>query len=94
MGLKRDKLITIKKEFEQKYLLKKPYSNYVNGCGISNLKIIQMFGEKFSLKKGETLEDLCLSVTFKEQPPNELELPKEYKDIRVFYEIIGEIKPL
>lgn len=95
MGLKRNKLITIKKKFEEKYFLKEPYSNYVNGCGISKLRIAQMIiGEELTLKKGETLEDLCLSVTLEEQPPSDLELPKEYKGVRIFYEVVGKIKLL
>ncbi len=63
-------------------------SGYVNSVGISKL-----CGKKVSLKAGESLDDYCISVGFREQPPKDFKLFGEYKGVRVFYEVIGEIIP-
>lgn len=94
MGLSIKQLRPIKEEFEQKYLFSEPYSQYANGCGISKLKVRRIIKENFELRDGESLEDLCLSVMFEREPPKDLEFPSEYKGVRVFYDVVGEIKLL
>jgi len=94
MGLSMEQHNIVKQEFAQKYLFQEPFSNYVNLVGTSSLNAMQRRGEKFDLKAGETLDDLCIGVGFKEQPPENLEFPTDYKGVRVFYEIMGEIVPL
>lgn len=81
----------IKKEFVQEYFLNEPYNEYVNGCGISKLRMNQ---RNLVLRAGESLEDFCLSVTLRKEPPEDLEFPSEYKGVRVFYKVVGEIRLL
>ena len=95
MGLSIDQLKSIKDEFQQKYIFNEPYSEYVNGCGISNLKCMRDLRKRnVDLIAGESLEDLCLSVYLIKEPPKDLKLPSEYMGVRVFYEGIGEIMAL
>lgn len=95
MALSMDELKLIKEDFEQKYFFSEPYNEYVNSCGISKLQVIREIGRKnISLRKGESLEDLCLSVTFRKDPPKDLEFPSEYRGVRVLYEVVGEIRAL
>ena len=95
MGLSIDQLKPIKKEFQQKYFFSDPYTQYVNGCGISNLRVRQEIKkDQLELRDGESLDDLCLSVMFKTEPPKDLEFPSEYRGVRVFYEVVGEIRAL
>jgi len=89
-----EQLRPIKQEFEQNYFLQEPFSDYVNMVCISDLRMIQKRGERFDLKAGETLDDLCIDVGFRVQPPTELEFPAEYQGVTVFYVVIGEFKPL
>ena len=93
MGLTEEQLVPIKDEFEAIYFSPEPYIQFVNLCGITTLRSAQESSNKeIKLKPGESLDDLCLSVGFREQPPAELEFPSEFKSVRVFYEVIGEIK--
>ena len=95
MGLSMDRVKQVKKEFQQKYFFGEPYGQYVNGCGISNLGIRQdVKKDALDLRAGESLDDLCLSVTFSTTPPKSLEFPSEYGGVRVFYDVIGEIRAL
>ena len=69
-----------------------PYDKYLNGIGISNLRIrAKLTGEDLKLKEGESLDDLCLKVNLKTKLPPPLTLPSDYNDVRVFYDVIGEI---
>lgn len=95
MGLSMTQLTQIKEEFQRKYFFSEPYSEYVNSCGISNLRVVQNIKKKsFDLRDEESLDDLCLSIMFKKEPPKDLDFPSEYKGLRVFYEVVGDIKSL
>ena len=95
MGLSIDQLKPIKEEFQQTYFFSEPFNQYVNGFGISSLRVKQDIKKyKLKLGDGESLDDLCLSVMFRTEPPKDLEFPSEYKGVRVFYEVVGEIGPL
>jgi hypothetical protein len=89
MAITIKKLISIKEEFQKTYLFSEPYKRYTNGCGVSKIKIQH---SDVKLNEGESLDDLCLSVYLKEEPPKSLDFPSEYKGVRVFYECVGEFK--
>jgi len=92
MGLSLDQVKPINEEFKQKYLFGKPYNAHVNSCSISNLRENQdNKKDSFDLRDGESLDDLCLFVTLRMEPPNDLDFPSEYKGVRVFYKVVGEI---
>ncbi len=94
MGLSDIQVKQIKEDFEKKYFFSDPYKVYVNGCGISNLEVMQHTRqEKIDLKHGESLEDLCLRVMLRKIPPKDLEFPTEYNGVRVFYQVVGKIRP-
>lgn len=95
MGKTESQLKKIKKGFKKDYFFVEPFNKYINGCGISNISVQKgKLGIELDLKKGETLEDLCLYVTLKKKALGSLGLPAEYKGVRVFYEVMGEIKAL
>lgn len=93
MGLSMDEVRKIKKEYVQEYFFKEPYSNYINSCGISKLAIKNR-NNNIKLEDGEELSDLCIGVGFEKEPPKDLDFPDKYKGVRVFYEVIGEIRAL
>lgn len=92
MGLEHKVVQKLKEDFKQEYASKEPYNNYINGIGITILRVQkETVRKQFKLKKGETLDDLCLSVYLKEELPKDLDLPSEYKGVRVFYTKMGPI---
>lgn len=91
MRLSERKLEKVRENFEKEYI-KSPYDLYIEGTGIISLKDIKNSGQKFKLKKGESLDDLCLHVTLSKTLPFDLYLPDVYNTVRVFYEVIGETK--
>ena len=91
MNLSKRKFEKVRKDFEFDYL-KPPYASYINGTGLVSFKELKNSGQNIKLKKGESLDDLCLHVTLSKTPPSNLNLPDLYKNIRVFYELIGEIE--
>ncbi len=94
MGLERKIVQQIKKEFYQEYVSKSPFNNYVNGSGLSTLKVQkEVLKKQLNLKSGESLDDWCLTAYLREQPPENINLPSEYKGVRVFYTVIGKIIP-
>ena len=80
-------------DYVKEYMLTSPYDKYVNLVGISTVGLQK---GKYGKSSDSTLEELCLSVGFRENPPKKIrkELPEVYKGVLVFYELIGEIKPL
>ena len=92
MGLKPDEIKKVKEDFKQDYFFKAPFNNYINGIGITTLCIQkEILHKNLDLNTGESLDDLCLSIYLKEEPPKDLNLPSEYKGVRVFYTKMGLI---
>ncbi len=92
MGLSEQQLKPIKEDFMAKYLTVAPLSEYFSGCGISNLRIKQETTKSvLPLRKGESLDDLCLHVLLNREPSKDIKLPSEYRGVRVFYQVVGEI---
>jgi hypothetical protein len=87
MNMSLDQAKKIKKDFMREYFIP-PYTDYINGCGISSLKMMKNhFGES-----EESREDmLCLFVTLKKDLPQEVNFPSEYKGLKVFYETVGTV---
>ena len=80
------------KDFRQKYALQEPYSQYINGVELNTLDTMQSKRkDTLDLKKNETLDDACIGVLLREEPPEGLGFPSEYKGLRVFYEVTGDI---
>lgn len=96
MDLKMKKVMKIQRKFVKKYLFKEPYCNYLNGVGISTLRIILDYRSKsflsVKLKEEETLDDLCFWASLKKDPPEDIEFPEYYKGVRIYYEKSGEIE--
>ncbi len=68
---------------------REPYNQYVASYGTS--KLAAMAGDPdFSLREGETLEDLCILVSLRREPPKEIHFPEEYKGVRIAYRIVGD----
>ena len=94
MGITNEQLTPVKAEFQEKYFFAEPYAQYVNGCGVSTLGLMQeLSGKTIDLKNGESLDDLCLSVKLRKAAPTDLEFPSEFKGVRVFYKVYGPVVP-
>ncbi len=94
MNYPYDGVAKIKREFLRKYTTP-PYDRYVNGCGISSLRIMRkQFNYVFDIKDDKEMNALCLLVTLKEQAPPNLPVPSQYKGLKVFYETVGAIRTL
>ena len=95
MGLSSSEVKKVKEEFLDGYI-KPELKIYAPTCGISNLHVMKVWRHRtFDLKDGESLEDLCLHVSFGEKPSTDtFPFPDEYKEVRIFYSVIGKIKPL
>ena len=83
MGLPFKDVERIKKEFQEEYFLKEPYSAYVNICGISRV------GIKDKNAPTDQEKDFCISVRLRNPLPPDIGLPEEYQGVRVLVEVIG-----
>ena len=66
----------------------------ISGVGISWLRTVLKMRNKdeSALRAGETLDDRVLCVNLQKEPDQTQRFPDEYKGVRVFYQVIGEIK--
>lgn len=94
MGYTMDEM----KEVQEAYIAEfwiAPFDEYINSVGISKLRIPRdNLQHQFPLREGESLDDLCLSVTFRKKLFPDLSLPSHFRGARVLYETIGEIVAL
>lgn len=67
-------------------MFKEPWKEYINLCAISTVGI----QEKTITEKIE----LCITVGFRKPLLPDLSLPSEYKGVKVFTRVIGEISLL
>lgn len=100
---KIEKIKNAAEEFAQEYMFKKPYSNYVNSCGITKRALVEWKRrgtEKNSLeevikkmrKAGKNPDEFCISVGLRKPLPKHLSLPKVYKGFKVHVEVRGEME--
>lgn len=95
MELSFDEAKKVKKEFVEEYLLREPFKEYLNSVGISNIRLMTKHTNRaMALKENETLDDLCLSATFRKTPPQDVQFPEIYQGVRVFYKVVGVIRAL
>ncbi len=95
MGKSFDEVRALKKDLKSNVFCNPPYDRLVNGVGVSTLGLKSSLDsrlEDINLKPGESWDDHCISVYLEERPPAELSLPREYKGVRVCYDIIGKIR--
>lgn len=85
-----------------------PHDEYISvvGCGpIKNVSrpddwitLARNLGHKVTERlptrpgKDDNLEDWCLIIGIKSQPPQEIDLPSDYHGAKVFYYKCGEVK--
>ncbi|MDO8555631.1 MAG: hypothetical protein Q7R96_00470 [Nanoarchaeota archaeon] len=69
-----------------------PDRRYMNMCGISKIRSMQQEQQSLQLREEETLDDMCISAGFIEQPPACAPFPQEYEGVRIFYKKIGVIR--
>lgn len=86
MGLSFKRVKKIVEQFAKEYMFQGPWSDYINGCGISKV------GIKDADASENEKEDLCIVVSLCKQPPSNLTLPTKYKGVKVYAEVTGEFK--
>lgn len=90
MGLTYEQVKSIQNQFYQEYF-RQPYNEVMSTVGIARLQGMQKKEKNIQLREGESLEDWCLSVHLRKEPPVHVTFPTEYEGVRVFYEIGGNI---
>lgn len=78
----------VKQEFQKEVCFTEPYSEYVNGCGITTIR-----QHDENVPENE-MDDLCISVTLRKALPENLALPSVYKGVKVYSIVVGEIRAL
>ncbi len=86
MKLTNKEVKQIKKEFQKKFVFCEPYSEWTNACGISSVGIMDPLAP--DAMKGEA----CISVGLRQPFPEYVDFPKEYKGVKIFTRVIGELK--
>lgn len=92
MGFSYKEMETIQEQFIKEYWPEypaEPHASLINSVGISTLSTLKELERDVRLRPGESLEDFCLDVTLRAQPS--LEFPARYKEVQVFYAVIGEL---
>ena len=82
----------VKEQYVREYML--PNLEYINRVSITTRHMMKESDNSDLIGKRESLDDFCLLVGFRQEPPKELNLPsKYYKGVRVIYDkLIGEIE--
>ena len=81
-----DQVKDIKKAFTKEYMFPVPWRHYVNLCSISKIGILNANAPE------EEKNNPCLRVGLVKQLPPDMNIPSEYRGIKVFVSIVGEIK--
>ncbi len=88
MRLKFEEVKRIKEEFQGLYVFIDPYSKYTNGCGIS------IVGLQDKKADSNTAKDFCIIVFLSKSLPQNLSIPIEYQNVKVFTMVVGKARLL
>jgi len=83
----------LKEAYVSKYMDQKPWSEYINGVGISKVGLQLELQKGYTPRNDGTLDNLCLSVTLRREIPDDLRLPEKFQEVSVYYKVVGEIVP-
>lgn len=88
--------------FVNTYMMAEPYSGYINMCGITNRLIVEWEKRDRVGSVEDTRADLIarnenpnepfLSIGLARELPEDLSLPETFEDVKVFVQVIGEIR--
>ncbi len=92
MPLTLDQAREHKRAFESKYFLSRPYDEYTRGTGLLTLREHIEELERKGVKElpkidGQSLDDYCLVVTLRSEPPKSVHYPYSFENLRIFYQI-------
>ncbi len=92
MVLREEYVQEVKEEYEEAYLQCEPYSFYAFRCLVSNLRVMRDIEKhQLKLREHESIDDLCLYVSFHSTPPEEVTFPVIFNQVRVFYRHFGNV---
>ncbi len=90
--------------FVNSYMKAAPYSSYINTCEITDRLIVEWEKRDRAGSVEDTRADLInrnenpnepfLSIGLTRELPEDLLLPETFEDVKVFVQVIGEIKAL
>ena len=83
----------IRTSFYTEFAEKPPYSEYIATVEVSSGLMDAAQWNFFSTRKN-TLENLCLRVILREEPPQDLGLPSDYQGLKVSYSILGDVNDI
>lgn len=83
-----------KRAYEKTYFLSQPYGDYTRGTGlvtlgehIEELKRRGFKDENLPKTDGLSLDDYCLVVTLRKEPPKNIHYPHTFESMKIFYQI-------
>lgn len=83
-----EKIKEIWSKFYSELLYNPIYASYLRGSKISTLEeLSKEWGMEITLRSDENPTDYCFAVELKKRVPNNLNLPREYEGVRVFYQL-------
>lgn len=83
-----DQLGDIQQAFAQIYMFPIKWHDYVRFCSVTQIGILDRNASD------EEKNNFCLRVGILKPLPPDMSIPSEYQGLRIFVEIIKEIKPL
>jgi len=92
MPLTLDQAREHKRAYEKTYFLSQPYGDYTRGTGLLTLREhieeLERKGAKDLPKiDQQSLDDYCLVVTLRNEPPKNIHYPHSFGSLRIFYQI-------
>ncbi len=91
--MREDQVNKIKEKFVKDYMMKEPYSGYINAVGISDVGLMEWV---LGGRQGNptTTNELCLYVGLRKPLPDSMVLPQVYESLKVYVDpVVGEIRP-
>ncbi|GEM_PF-3250953 len=86
MAVSNEQAKRVAKFCVDEYLAKPPYSNYVNGCGISKV------GRKEP--NAPDKDDFCVHVMLRKRLPGNFSIPMEKDGVKIYTEVVGAFRAL
>ncbi|MFH1769613.1 MAG: hypothetical protein ABH833_03010 [Parcubacteria group bacterium] len=78
----------IQNKFVVEYMSKEPWSEYINGVGLSKVGLLDPHAPD------DQSNDYAIGVLLEKQVPSFISLPLDYYGLNVYYDVVGKIRAL
>ncbi len=86
--MKSDEQSVVQREFERLYMFSKPFSDYVNGVSLQRISNLFYLSK---IPEGKKPDELCLYVVLRNELPQGIELPSDYRGLTIVSRVVGGI---